>query len=186
MNPSRLPLLAAGIALTAFFAFATGNASACPGQEGGCACAKAAAAAQDSAGANHDSNKACACAPGEGGKCACGADCPSNHGGECSHGKAAASEAPKNGACGSCGACGGGAAAPADANLKAAIDPATGQFVEPEDDAAPAALATGDGEPVREVRQPGGGVMVAAPAELAPKAVATIDDSGKAHTGCAE
>lgn len=227
MRSSRFPLVAAGIVLAGLFAFASGSASACPGQEGECACKKAAAAAAANdahpagctghdgtpCGCDHDKDgkcecgddcaqvhggkckhagdkadkKPCACAPGADGKCACGADCAAGHGGECKHAAAA-----KEGSCGSCGSCAGAAAtAPAGEKLKAAIDPATGQLVEPsddaEDDTAPAAaLSAGSAKVAKEVQQPGGGVMVAAPADAAPKAVATIDPKGAAHSSCAE
>lgn len=219
MRSSRLLLLAAGVLFTSLVTVGAGSAQACPGQDGACACAKAAAAdtgAADKAApacaghggkdcaCSHDKDgkcacgadckagqggeckhgaatdqKPCSCAPGADGKCACGAECPAGHGGECTHGK-------KEGACGSCGGgCGGGAAAPSGEHLKAAIDPATGAFVEPaaDDDAQPAKAAAA---PAREIAQPGGGVMAAAPADLAPKAVAAIDGKGETHAGCAE
>lgn len=171
MKSFRLLLLAAGAALITLVTLAAGTAQACPGQDGECACAKAASAA-----------KACPCEPGKDAKCACGSECTPGHCAECK--QPAGTDAKP--ACGSCGSDCGGAAAPAEGKLKATIDPATGAFVEePSDDDAPAAAKAAT-EPAREIQQPGGGVMVAAPADRMPKAVATIDDSGKAHSGCAE
>ena len=213
MKSFRFPLAAAAV-VTALFAFASGPARACPGQEGGCACAKAAAAPGDASAAGtcagheekaeagscagHDEKaaagddaKACACEHDKDGKCACGAGCAANHGGKCEHAAGA-----KEGGCGGCAACAAAAAAakgaPAGEKLKAVIDPATGKLIEPSDDAADeegaagVAASVGSENVAKEVQQPGGGVMVAAPAALTPKAEATIDDKGKAHTGCAE
>jgi hypothetical protein len=151
-------------------------------------CPECKAAADGKCPHGKEAAKDCACKPGDDGKCACGSDCKAEHGGECIHGKADGKAAKEEGACGSCGSCGAGAAAPAGGHLRAAIDPATGKLVEPEDDdlAPSAGLSAGEEQSARQVRQPGGGVMVAAPADLAPKAVATIDDKGVAHAGCAE
>lgn len=212
MRSSRLLLLAAGAVLTTLVTLTAGGAQACPGQDGECACAKAAAAQGSGAPAD---KTACACAPGEDGKCAkCGTDCPSLKGGECKHAAACPCAAGADGKCADCGAdcpslkdgkckhaaaegkpascgacagnCAGAAAAPEGEHLKATIDPSTGAFVEPADDDAAPGAAKAATEPAREIQQPGGGVMVAAPADRMPKAVATIDESGKAHSGCAE
>lgn len=234
MKSFRFPL---AVVAAALFAFASGSAWACPGQEGGCACAKAAeaagapgdAAAPSCAGheekaaagscaghdgqqadgakaagscAGHDEKaaagscaghdqKACACDHDKDGKCGCGAGCAANHGGKCEHAAGAA-----EGGCGGCAACAAAAAAakgaPVGEKLKAVIDPATGKLVEPADDEptdegnADMASEAATGSLAKEVQQPGGGVMVAAPQNAMPKAVATIDGKGKANTGCAE
>lgn len=144
--------------------------------------------------------------------CPCGAACPSKQAGACA-GEAGCEEK----AAAAC-ACKGAAAAPAAtgqpadaaaggckhaesaskgdkpaAHQHAVLDPATGQFVEPnhgEDHAgstAPAASASANAAAAAApVVQPGGGLMATVPAERANKAVATLDESGKPHTGCAE
>src|SRR5690349_16959251 len=119
MRTNRSVLLSiAGLALCASMvtfgtAMAPSVALACPDEaqagEGKCACGKdkadceAAKADGSCGGCDHDKaaakdEKACACAPGEDGKCACGADCPSNTGGKCTK-EGAASPAEKEGGC---------------------------------------------------------------------------------------
>jgi hypothetical protein len=119
--------------------------------------------------------------------CACGAACPSM--GE--------NAVPGACACGGAGEADGHAGcdhAAADTaatgGLRAAIDPATGKLTVPDNASAAvpaAAAAVAESDPkIVEVPQPGGGVMAAVPANRTSHAIATVDEDGKAHTGCSE
>ena len=122
--------------------------------------------------------------------CACGAACPSQHAeggaaGACACGGAAQAAAAADSGAGGCQHAAGAAAA-----QRAVIDPATGQLTVPADgqplegDIPPASTRAASASV--EVAQPGGGVMAAVPADRAPRAMATIDADGAAHTGCSE
>lgn len=181
MNSFRFPLAAA--IFTALFSLSGSRVWACPGQEGECACAKAAAntgapadAAAAATQAGHDEKDAA-------GEC-------SGHAENAKKGEKAAAGATE----GKAPACAATAAkvAPAGEKLKAVLDPATGKLIEPADDepsddgTTVTAARTAGKNVAKEVTQPGGGVMVAAPGDRTPKAVATIDAKGEAQTGCAE
>ncbi len=217
MRTSRSVLLSiGGLALCASIltfgsAMLPATAFACPGEanaaEGKCACGKdkadceAAKADGSCGGCEHGKaaakdDKPCACAPGEDGKCACGADCPSNHGGKCAKEGAAAPAEKKEGGCDHDHDKGEGAsAAPATgsggAGLVATVDPATGELVAP--DAAKAAGVAGDAiaaapsaavKPA-QVLPAGAGTMAEFPESRVSRAVATVDADGKTHVGCA-
>ncbi|MFN2426148.1 MAG: post-PEP-CTERM-1 domain-containing protein [Candidatus Binatia bacterium] len=195
-----------GLLALGLVTFAPESAQACPNKEGACACGAACPAehagncgAAAGGCAGKDEKGACACPAGENGNCAkCGADCGAKHGGECkaSGGKAA----------GTCGCSGAAAAATAPsgeaamggqaggADLRAVIDPLTGELVEPGkgDGEAPSAVVpeadlserSAASDAPRQVAVPGGGVMAPFPKERASHAVAKVNEEGHAHAGC--
>ncbi|HXC49481.1 MAG TPA: hypothetical protein VN634_01235 [Candidatus Limnocylindrales bacterium] len=166
MNSARqmLFLLSGAALLTASFSIVPPPALSCGDKDSACACG----AACPSMGENPTPG-ACACG-GAGEAAAAGAD---DHAGGCEHAAALKD------------------AGTATGGLRAVIDPATGQLTAPDGAsaaavAAPAAAAAAEAPRVVEVPQPGGGVMAAVPANRTNHAVATVDENGKAQTGCAE
>lgn len=201
---SGLLMLGAGVVLPT-------SALACPEGGGACVCGDKCPAehagncAKDAVGGcagKDDAAAACSCPPGEGGNCACGAECGSKHGGKCDKAAAASGE-KKAGACGCSGAgaaaepggkaspCGAAAAEGAGAQ-RAVIDPATGQLTVPDQaqaaaaaQAAPAQASAGNAaSAAQQLAVPGAGVMAPFPTNRVSHAVAKVDDSGNAHTGC--
>jgi hypothetical protein len=132
--------------------------------------------------------KACACSPGADGKCACGADCPSEHGGNCTKEGAAAPAEEKPGGC--MGDKGEGASAAPGGHLQAVIDPATGELVAPAEDEAAGVAAAATAQPApagaKQVAQDLGaaGTVVDFPDSKVSRAVATVDAKGDVHVGC--
>lgn len=233
MRSSRSSLFAAfGIALVSGLltlgagAVMPKTAQACPESGGACPCGDkcptehAGDCAKDSAGGcagdcakngapggcdGKDAKAAaCACPPGEGGNCACGAECGSKHGGKCD--KVAADTGEKK--AGGCGCSGPGAAAQPGATAapcgaaaaegagaqRAVIDPTTGQLMVPDKaeaaavaEAAPAQAQASAGDAAATARQlavPGAGVMAPFPSDRASHAVANVNNAGKATMGC--
>lgn len=186
-------------------ALAPGLASACPGQEGGCAEKAGCGGCEHAAADKADGAKAdCKCDKAEGADCACKGDCPAKDGATCPHGddKKACDCGKDDASCpckGDCPAKKGGECPHANkgkaeggcqgegASQKAVIDPATGALVEPAHGegagvaAAPAARAA---DAPKEVPQPHGGTMAAFPKDRASHLVATVDASGAAHANC--
>lgn len=206
MKSPRTIFLALGGAalLVTTLALLPGTASACGDKDKPCPCGAMCPEGHMEGGAaagGCDEQKAGGCGEKKAGACGCGgaaaatapgeaapaAECPHAAGaaaGECPHAAAAAAgECPHAAA----------ARAKAGAEQQAVIDPATGKLVVPDKnspasdegaDAAPAARS-GDARQV-EIAQPGAGVMAPFPADRASKAVANVDESGKANSACAE
>ncbi len=206
MPTSRIPVLeiarlalVTGVLSLGAMVLAPSDTSACPNREDGAACACAAGACPMMQGAcgqaggcagaaSGEPASACACPLGQGGSCACGADCPSKSGGTCPHG--AVEKKPAG-----CGCGGAGAAAPAGdggeaPELRAYVDPETGQLTSApadDEDAQRVAAAAAQAAPAADAKQmavPGAGVIAAFPTAKASRAVATLDGSGAAQAGC--
>jgi hypothetical protein len=164
--------------------------------DGGCAgCDKAkadgsCAGCDKAAGAKDD--KACACAPGEDGKCTCGSDCPVHHGGKCAKEGAAAPGDKKEGGCHGEDKGEGASAAPSGGKgLVAAVDPATGELVAPGaasaaglTDSASVVEPTAGTKAAHEVAGGAAGTMAEFPENRISRSVASVDADGKVHVGC--
>jgi len=176
MTSSRFTYFAFGASamLLAALASAPSRAMACGDKDEACACGAAAAQASEPKGGAAAMPAACA---------------NGDHACACSR-AAAAAAAADTAAVADAGAKAAAPAKAAGAQQRAVIDPATGRLIVPKDRAAvqqdlaipaPAARAA----PVQIV-QPDGSVMAPFPIERSARAVATIDENGAAHTGCAE
>jgi hypothetical protein len=169
---------------------ADGSCAGCDKGDCGAAKADGSCGGCDKGAAAKD-GKACACVPGDDGKCTCGAECPAHHGGKCPKEGAAAPGKKEGGCHGEDHDHDKGASVPSGTKgLVAAVDPATGELVTP--DAAKAAGLTGSasvavptaGTKAAHEVAGGAGTMAAFPENRISRTVATVDADGKAHIGC--
>jgi hypothetical protein len=178
-------------------------ALACPGEahagEGKCDCGKdkadceAAKADGSCGGCEHGKaaakdGKACACAPGEDGKCACGAECPSNHGGKCAKDAAATPAGDEHKGCDHGKGEGASAAPRGGSGLVAVIDPATGELSGPTGGSQGASVASANapatGAKAASEVGGGAGTMAEFPESRVSHAVARVDADGNLNVGC--